>query len=179
MRSYNHDKGRESPRVPVVASPPIVGTKPPHDTLAKSEFPISFSRSEVPNTSPTLQPQRIDVLHILKKHKDSRRPSSWRSDYKEPILRTREEAWHELEKLLEIMRQSKDSSTLDDWIATFRKLALEESDDSSAKRHGDLGLVPRNKMLPEFEQAASALQVHELSGIVESASGMHIILRLG
>ena len=36
----------------------------------------------------------------------------------------------------------------------------------------------RNKMQPPFEEASFALNVGELSNIVETKSGVHIILRL-
>jgi hypothetical protein len=42
---------------------------------------------------------------------------------------------------------------------------------------GDLGLFARGQMQPSFENAAFALAVGELSGVVESDSGLHLILR--
>jgi peptidyl-prolyl cis-trans isomerase NIMA-interacting 1 len=62
--------------------------------------------------------------------------------------------------------------------ALFEEIAKEESDCSSAKRGGDLGPFGRNKMTPPFEKAAFALKVGELSGLVESDSGVHVILRV-
>lgn len=48
----------------------------------------------------------------------------------------------------------------------------------SAKRGGDLGSFTRGKMTPPFEAASFALKVGELSGLVESDSGIHVILRV-
>lgn len=48
----------------------------------------------------------------------------------------------------------------------------------SAKRGGDLGPFTRGKMTPPFEAASFALKVGELSGLVESESGIHVILRI-
>jgi len=59
--------------------------------------------------------------------------------------------------------------------ADFATLAREESQDSSAVQGGDLGYFPRGKMVKPFDEAAFGLQTGELSGIVESGFGLHII----
>lgn len=61
--------------------------------------------------------------------------------------------------------------------ASFAELASKESDCSSAKRGGDLGLFGRNAMQKPFEEASFALKVGELSNIVDTDSGIHIIMR--
>ncbi len=61
--------------------------------------------------------------------------------------------------------------------ASFEDLAKENSDCSSASRGGDLGTFGRGQMQKPFEDAAFALQVGEMSGIVDTDSGVHIILR--
>lgn len=62
---------------------------------------------------------------------------------------------------------------------TFHALAAVESHCSSAQRGGDLGSFGRGKMQPPFEAAAFALQVGQMSGPVETDSGVHLILRTG
>ena len=62
---------------------------------------------------------------------------------------------------------------------TFQELASVESHCSSAQRGGDLGAFGRGKMQPPFERATFALQVGEMSGPVETDSGVHLILRTG
>ncbi|MBC8451030.1 peptidylprolyl isomerase [bacterium] len=57
----------------------------------------------------------------------------------------------------------------------FADIALEYSDDASAASGGDLGWFDRGTMVPEFEEAAFALEPGEVSGIVPSRFGFHII----
>ena len=58
----------------------------------------------------------------------------------------------------------------------FSRLAKKYSDDpGSASQGGDLGAVKRGVFFPEFEAAAFALAPNQLSGIVESPVGYHII----
>jgi len=58
----------------------------------------------------------------------------------------------------------------------FAELAKKYSDDpGSAVRGGDLGFVKRGVFFAEFESAAFALNEGELSGVVESPVGFHII----
>ncbi len=58
----------------------------------------------------------------------------------------------------------------------FAKLATKYSDDpGSAAQGGDLGSVKRGVFYPEFEAVAFSLAPNQLSGIVESPVGFHII----
>ncbi|EXJ92932.1 peptidyl-prolyl cis-trans isomerase ssp-1 [Capronia epimyces CBS 606.96] len=108
---------------------------------------------------------KIRAAHLLVKHKDSRRPTSWRETN---ITRTKEEA---IELLKGYEQQIRSGQT------QLGDLAVSESDDSSARRRGDLGFFGKGQMQKEFEDAAFALQPGEMSGIVETASGVHLIQR--
>jgi peptidyl-prolyl cis-trans isomerase SurA len=58
----------------------------------------------------------------------------------------------------------------------FATLAVLYSDDpGSASKGGDLGMVPRGTMVPEFDEIAFQLSDGELSGVFETEFGYHIM----
>jgi len=71
-------------------------------------------------------------------------------------------------KAEELLKQIKDG---DD----FAELALANSGCPSSARGGDLGFFSRGRMVPAFEEAAFALEVGQVSDIVETQFGYHII----
>jgi peptidyl-prolyl cis-trans isomerase C len=60
-------------------------------------------------------------------------------------------------------------------VRKFAELAAQYSDDGSAQQGGDLGWVDKGALDPQFEEAAFALPIGVLSGIVETRYGCHLI----
>merc|ERR1712025_909859 len=109
--------------------------------------------------------EKVQASHLLVKHRDSRRPSSWRQDN---ITISKDEA-------LGILKGYREKIVSGE--AKFEDLASKYSDCSSAKRGGDLGPFGRGQMQKPFEDATYSLKVGELSEPVLTDSGVHIILR--
>jgi len=130
-----------------------------------------------PPPPPTASPVKpIRCSHILIKHKDSAKPTSWRDNTK--IIRNRNEAL----KLIEYFRNKiiEAAQSRDSWLAmqgTFENIALKYSECSSAKSGGDLNFFTTGQMQYDFEQAAFSLSVGGLSQPIFTESGVHLILR--
>lgn len=60
-------------------------------------------------------------------------------------------------------------------VADFAALAKERSKCPSKEKGGELGLISKGQTVPEFESAAFALQPGQLSAVVKSQFGYHII----
>lgn len=125
-----------------------------------SSVPASFSSAS--SSSPTSQ---VRCRHLLVKHAESRNPVSRRTNL--PITKSREEAWKEVHQLHRSLTS-----------ANFASFAQKYSDCGSYQRGGDLGVFTRGMMQRSFEDVAFRLEVGELSGIVETDSGFHVILRI-
>ncbi|HEX7477835.1 MAG TPA: peptidylprolyl isomerase [Polyangiales bacterium] len=62
--------------------------------------------------------------------------------------------------------------------ADFASIVKKYSEDASKTRGGDIGEVGRGLLAPAFEDALFALKVGELSTVVETEFGFHVIQRL-
>lgn len=104
--------------------------------------------------------ERITASHVLVSYKGAQRA-------KATVTRTKAEAKKRAEEVLAKAKAGAD----------FAQLAREYSDDSSATKGGDLGSFGRNSMVKPFADAAFALKVDDVSEIVESEFGFHVIRR--
>ena len=57
----------------------------------------------------------------------------------------------------------------------FIEIAKEVSEDVTAQAGGDLGILEKGKMVPEFEKAVFSLEEGKVSSIVRTPYGLHII----
>lgn len=57
----------------------------------------------------------------------------------------------------------------------FGDLAYNHSEDAFRVKSGDLGMSHKGRLMPELEEAASLLGLGEVSGLIETINGYHII----
>lgn len=100
----------------------------------------------------------VRASHILLMYKGSMRSQATRS---------KDEALAQITSIKEEIDQGAD----------FGQMATQYSDCPSSEDGGDLGEFPKGAMVPEFETAAFALKSGEVSGVVETAFGYHLIQR--
>lgn len=127
-----------------------------------------------PPASPTNEPQKVQVFHILRKHSGSRRPASWRQNH---ITQSKQDAINQItefrDELINVMR----TQGPEQMFQRFQDIAYSESDCGSHERGGDLGMFGRGEMQRAFEEVAFALKPGELSGLCDTDSGIHILFR--
>jgi peptidyl-prolyl cis-trans isomerase C len=81
--------------------------------------------------------------------------------------------------LVKTEQQAKDILTQLKGGAAFEELAKKNSVDSSSAKGGDLGWFGKGAMVPVFERAALALKEGQVSDVVKSDFGFHIIKLTG
>lgn len=133
-----------------LGQPPVVPLPPEDPVAAKEEA-----------TPPQEGPTQVAASHILISYKGATRAAPY-------IDRTKEDARMLAEELRAQALEGAD----------FALLARENSDDrGSAATGGSLGTFRREQMVPEFSDAAFALEVGKVSPVVESQYGFHVIRR--
>lgn len=104
--------------------------------------------------------EQVQASHILLMYKGSARSTATRS---------KEEAEAKIKELKNELAGGAD----------FAALAKQHSDCPSGERGGDLGAFGRGQMVRPFEEAAFQMQVGEVSDVVETDFGYHLIKRTG
>ena len=103
------------------------------------------------NESEMVEPEQVRVRHILIKVGEN-------TDKNQA-----------LKKIRDILKETKEGKT------SFAELAKKYSEDASAPRGGDIGFFIRGQMVRKFEEVAFALNVGQISDVVETEYGYHII----
>lgn len=106
------------------------------------------------------EPDAITVSHILVKHADSKSP-------KAGVTRSRGEACLRAREAQKALQAGGD----------FKKLVGEYSDSPGVSGDGALGSVHRSDLEPAFGDAAFQLDRGQMSDVVETAFGFHVIVR--
>lgn len=108
------------------------------------------------------EPSRITVKHILVRYAGA-------THAPDSVTRSREQACLRAQEALERLKQGTD----------FAEVVKQYSDESgAATREGSLGAIERSDVAPPFADVAFELQMREVSDVVETPFGFHVILRV-
>jgi len=133
----------------------------PAASVAKRTRPAaSANRRTPPRPDAAATGEQIGASHVLIAYQGATRA-------KPDVTRTKEQAQALAQQVLARLKKGED----------IAKVAQEVSDCSSKSKGGDLGLFTRDRMTPSFSKAAFALKVGELSDVVETPFGFHVIKR--
>jgi len=152
-----------------IATPVAPAPDEHHDAkpaaAAPAPTPQQPQRPQQPQNPMGQQQQQREVFgakHLLVMYKGSRRAPP-------TIERTQDEA---KARATEAMKKAKADP------AKFADIVKEYSDEPGAgARGGDLGKFPKGAMVPEFQAAVEKIKVGEISDLVETPFGYHVILR--
>jgi hypothetical protein len=108
------------------------------------------------------EPDRIWVKHILVRYAGAKRAPP-------EVTRTREQACLRAQEALAKLKQG----------VSFAEVVAAYSDESgAATREGSMGTIERRDVAPPFADAAFELGMKEVSEVVETPFGFHVILRV-
>lgn len=157
---------------PTAAGPARMGVTPGKSSAitGPANAPPSTKPSSPSGADPTFsankgnddgEPAKISARHVLIQWMGSERAAS-------SVVRSREQALAVAQEVLRRARNKEDVA----------RLAIEFSDEPGAGgRGGSLGRFGRGQMVPAFDAAVFKLEVGQVSDIVETPFGFHIIQR--
>ena len=130
----------------------------PPESAEPAKPPPQANKEPVDESQP---PKRIGARHVL---------IQWMGADKAPasVVRSKEQARAIAEEVLRRAKAGED----------FARLAVDYSDEPGAgNRGGSLGRFGKGQMVGQFETVAFKLKVNEISEIVETGFGYHVIQR--
>jgi PPIC-type PPIASE domain len=136
------------------------------ETAKEESKPAEPSKAPTPTPQAPQPPQApremFAAKHLLVMYKGGKRaPDS--------VTRTKDEA---KARATEAQKKAKEGKI------KFEDLVKEYSDEPRAgERGGDLGTFPKGSMVPEFQAGLEKIKIGEISDVVESPFGFHVILR--
>ena len=133
------------------------------ETVVKRELKPNVTEDEAKkyyedNPARFEEPEKVRAAHILLSTRDQATNAELSEDKKAAKRK-------QMEDLLKRARAGED----------FGKMAKEYSDDPGSKDKGGEYTFPRGQMMPEFESAAFSLNTNQVSDIVTTPYGFHII----
>ncbi|WP_437767814.1 peptidylprolyl isomerase [Sorangium sp. So ce281] len=146
------------------SAPQAAAHAPPHSAAPAEESASSaaacLAAASAPRQARPDEPPRIGVKHILVRYAGA--------DRAEGTTRTREAACLRAMAARDEIRGGAD----------FGEVVAQYSEEAgAASRGGSLGTVERADVLPPFADAAFELDIQQLSDVVETRYGFHVIFR--
>jgi hypothetical protein len=164
-RKEGLDKGDAARLLALIGRSQVLAQAYADDLRENSDKLVSDADIEQYYRSNQSQFEQVRARHILIRAEADQEDSAGAEAEKKRAAK-REEARKKAESLLARIRAGED----------FAKLASEFSEDPGSKsKGGDLDYFSRGQMVPEFEAAAFALKPGEVSQLVETQFGFHII----
>ena len=147
--------------IPALSHADDHATSKPAEQKPAEPKPVTPNPQQPPPQQRPDQREMFGAKHLLVMYKGSMRAP-------EPITRSKDEA---KARAQEALKKAKAGTKFED-------LVTEYSDEPGAgQRGGDLGKFPKGRMVPAFQEGLEKTKVGEVSDIVETPFGFHVILR--